>query len=172
MTTRRWTISVILLFFTAVAVISSPVCAESTSTYKKVDMNIDVNKEDREVGLKRMELIDKALSRDLIDKKRNLVRRVEADYNAKIIEILNSIIPSIFENKVLTHVDVNYFAPDFEAEVKSSQKASVSIILKRDGFDNWAKQNPSEEQAMRMIKQLIGSTFKIPDENISVLVVN
>lgn len=146
--------------------------AETESTYKKVDMNIDVNKEDRDVGLKRMEIIDKALSRDLIERKRALVKRVEADYNEKVLGLLNSIIPPMFDNKVLSHVDINFFAPDFESQVKAAQKVGVSIILKRDGFDIWAKQNPSEEAAKRTIKQLIGSTLRIPEQNISLLVVN
>ena len=36
---------------------------EDQAAYKKVDMNINVNKEDKEIGLKRMELLDKMLSR-------------------------------------------------------------------------------------------------------------
>ena len=146
--------------------------AESESTYKKVDMNIDVNKEDRDVGLKRMELIDKALSRDLIERKRALIKRVEDDYNSKIMEIINSIIPPMFENKVLSHVDINFFEPDFETQVKASQKVGVSIILKRDGFDIWSKQNTSEAAAKQTLIQLIGNTLKIPEQNISLLVVN
>ena len=146
--------------------------AETESTYKKVDMNIDVNKEDRDVGLKRMEIIDKALSRDLIERKRALIKRVEEDYNQKIMELINSIIPPMFENKVLSHVDINFFDPDFEAQVKASQKVGVSIILKRDGFDIWAKQNSSEAAAKQTLIQLIGNTLKIPEKNISLLVVN
>jgi len=163
----------ILFFIVSAGIFVSDARAEETkSTYKKVDMNIGVNKEDRDVGLKRMELIDKSLSRDLIDRKRKLVRTVEEDYNRKVTELINSIIPTLFNTKVLTHIDVNFFAPDFESEVHTSQKVSVSIIMKRDGFDTWAKQNASEQDALNTIKQLIGNTFKIPGENISVLVVN
>jgi len=163
----------ILFFIVSISIIFSDARAEEAkSTYKKVDMNIGVNKEDRDVGLKRMELIDKSLSRDLIDRKRKLVQSIEKDYNRKVTDVINSIIPTLFKTKVFTHIDVNFFAPDFESEVKTSQKVSVSIIMKRDGFDTWARQNPSEEQALNTMKQLIGNSFKIPEENISILVVN
>jgi len=163
----------ILFFIVSAGIIFSDARAEETkSTSKKVDMNIGVNKEDRDVGLKRMELIDKSLSQDMIDRKRKLVQTIEKDYNRKVTEVINSIIPTLFKTKVLTHIDVNFFAPDFESEIKTSQKVSVSIIMKRDGFDTWARQNPSEEAALSAIKQLIGNSFKISEENISILVVN
>ncbi len=46
--------------------------AENNGSNKRVDIN--VNKEDREVGLKRLELIDKLLSQDMMQRKRNMVR--------------------------------------------------------------------------------------------------
>lgn len=144
--------------------------AETNGSYKKVD--IDVNKEDREVGLKRLELIDKVLSQDMMKRKRNMVRNIESDYNEKTKKMIDSIISPIFENKVFTHIDVNFFSPDFESEVKASQKVSVSIILKRDGFNTWVEQNSSEQEALKALKQLIGNTFKTPVENISILIVN
>jgi hypothetical protein len=139
---------------------------------KKVDVDIGINKEDKEVGLKRMELIDKMLSRDLIERKRKLVQTIEKDYNKKISTIIDSIIPPTFDNKVLTHIDVNFFDPDFESQIRASQKAAVSIILKRDGFNYWAEQNSSASDALGKMKQLIGNTFNIPDDNISILIVN
>jgi hypothetical protein len=145
---------------------------EAKSTYKRVDMNIGVNKEDRDVGLKRMEMIDKVLSRDLIDRKRELVRTIEKDYNQKVSGLINSIIPALFDTKVFTNINVNFFAPDFDSEVNSSQNVSVSIIMKRDGFDTWVKQNSSEQDALNTLKQVIGNTFKIQGDNISILVVN
>lgn len=165
---------IVILFFIGSAGIgfSESPNEDAKSTYKRVDMNIGVNKEDRDVGLKRMELIDKALSQDLIDRKRKLVRTMEDDFNRKVKEVINSIIPTLFDTKVFTHIDVNFFAPDFESEITSSQKVSVSIIMKREGFETWASQNPSEQEALNTIKQLIGNTFKIPGENVSVLVVN
>jgi hypothetical protein len=156
----------VLLIFT----FSGTSLADSES--KKVEMDIGINREHKDVGLKRMELIDKMLSRDLIERKRKLVQDVEKDYNRKIITILDSIIPPIFDNKVLTHIDVNFFDPDFESQIRASQKIAVSIILKRDGFNYWAEQNSSENDALGKMKQLIGNTFQIPDENISVLIVN
>ena len=149
-----------------------PTVSLADSDKKKVEVDIDINKEDKDVGLKRMELIDKVLSRDLIERKRRLVQDVEKDYNKKLIAIVDSIIPPIFDNKVITHIDVNFFDPDFESQIRASQKVSVSLILKRDGFNTWAKQNVSEHDAIDKMKQIIGNTFKIPDENISVLIVN
>ena len=149
-----------------------PTVSLADSDKKKVEVDIDINKEDKDVGLKRMELIDKVLSRDLIERKRRLVQDVEKDYNKKLIVIVNSIIPPIFDNKVITHIDVNFFDPDFESQIRASQKVSVSLILKRDGFNTWAEQNVSEHDAIDKMKQIIGNTFKIPDENISVLIVN
>ena len=145
---------------------------EDQVDYKKVDMNISVNKEDKEIGLKRMELLDKMLSRELMDKKRHLVRSIEEDYNKKILMLLNSLIPSVFDNKVMTHVDVNFFAADFEDQVRSNQSVSVSIILKREGFDIWAGQNPSEKEALATIKQLITTAFNIEDDRVMILIVN
>jgi hypothetical protein len=149
-----------------------PTKSHAGSDKKKVEVDIGINKEDKDVGLKRMELIDKMLSRDLIERKRELVQNVEKDYNKKIVALLDSIIPPIFDNNVITHIDVNFFDPDFESQIRASQKIAVSLILKRDGFDSWAKQNESENDALDKIKQIIGNTFKIPDENISVLIVN
>ena len=144
--------------------------AETNESYQKID--IDVNKEDRDVGLKRLELIEKILNQDMMNRKRNMVHDIESDYNEKTKKMIDSIIAPIFENKVFSHIDVNFFSPDFESEVKASQKVSVSIILKRDGFNTWAAQNSSELEALNAMKQLIGNTFKIPVENISILIVN
>ena len=156
----------ITLFFTF------PTKSLADNDKKKEEEDIGINKEDKDVGLKRMELIDKVLSRDLIERKRKLVQDVEKDYNKKLIRIVNSIIPPTFDNKVITHIDVNFFDPDFESQIRASQKVSVSLILKRDGFDTWAEQNVSESDAIDKMKQIIGNTFKIPDENILVLIVN
>jgi len=139
---------------------------------KDMGLKIDVNKEDKEVGLERMKLIDKSLSRDLMERKRGLVKQIETDYNKKIADLLNSIIPSMFQNKVMTHIDVNYFASDFDAEVRASQEVSTALVIKRDGFNTWVEQNTSEETAKQTLKQLINTTFNIPEENISLLIIN
>ena len=142
------------------------------SSEKKVEVDIGINKEDKDVGLKRLELLDRTLSRDLIERKRKLVHDIEGDFNKKIIILIDSIIPPILENKVITHIDVDFFDPDFESQIRASQKVSVSFILRRAGFDTWVEQNSSEKDALVKLKQIINSTFKIPDGNISVLVVN
>ncbi len=142
------------------------------SSEKKVEVDIGINKEDKDVGLKRLELLDRTLSRDLIERKRKLVHDIEGDFNKKIIILIDSIIPPILENKVITHIDVDFFDPDFESQIRASQKVSVSLILRRAGFDTWVEQNSSEKDALVKIKQIINSTFKIPDENISILIVN
>jgi len=141
------------------------------TTDKKVEMEIGINREHRDVGLKRMELLDRMLSSELMEKKRNLVREVEQDYNGKITELINSILPPVAQNKVLTHIDVNFFSPEFETEVYSSQKIGVSLILRYGAFRKWASQYNSEQAATNELKGLIHTTFKIPTENIAVTVV-
>lgn len=136
---------------------------------QKIDMDIGINQEDRDVGLKRMEIIDKALSPELIERKRALVHSIEQDYNAKISRLLQRLTTQIGKNTVITHLDVNFFDPDFESQVHANQKASVSIVLGRDGFDKWAA-GTSEQEALNQIKFMIHSTFKIRDENISIVV--
>ncbi|MGA1842192.1 MAG: hypothetical protein ACMUIU_16345 [bacterium] len=136
---------------------------------QKIDMDIGINQEDRDVGLKRMEIIDKALSPELVERKRSLVHSIEQDYDTKISKLLQRLTTPIGENTVITHIDVNFFDTDFESQIYASQKASVSIILGRDGFDKWAA-GSSEQEALNKIKEMIHSTFKIPDENISIMV--
>lgn len=165
-------VTYILSLFIIVMLTSFSSTCFADSNEKKVKVDIGINKEDKDVGLKRLELIDKTLSRDLIERKRELVHDVEGDYNQKIITLIDSIIPPILENNVITHIDVNFFDPDFESQIRSSQKVSVSLILKRAGFNTWVEQNSSEKDAIIKLKQIINNTFKIPPENISVLIVN
>lgn len=167
MKTYALPIAGLLLFF-----IIAPLNCFAQTTKKDMGLKIDVNKEDRDVGLRRMELIDKSLSRDLMERKRDLVKNLENDYNQKIADLVNKIIPPIFENMVTTHIDVNYFATDFDSEVHASQKVSVALIIKRDGFNTWVDQNPSREAAEQTLKQVINRTFKIDEENISLLILN
>jgi len=150
----------------------APLNSLAETTRKDIDLNIDVNKEDREVGLKRMELIDKSLSRDLMERKREMVKRLESDYDKKIGDLVNSLIPPLFKNKVMTHIDVNYFSSDFDTQVHASQKVSVALIIKRDGFNTWIEQNSSRETAEQVLRQVIRRTFKIDEENISLLIVD
>lgn len=143
-----------------------------TKSDQRVEMEVGINREHRDVGLKRMEIIDKALSRDLVERKLGLVGQIEESYNKKILQLINSLIPAIHNNKVMTHLDVNFLAPDFEAEVHASQKVAVSLIIQRDAFESWVEQNSSSQEAMAKIRDLLKTTFKIPVDNISILVVN
>ena len=170
MKNRILTYLLLSFFIVMLTSFSSPSFADSSE--KKIKLDIGINKEDKDVGLKRLELLDRTLSRDLIERKRELVHDIEGDFNKKIITLIDSIIPPILENKVITHIDVDFFDPDFESQIRASQKVSVSLILRRAGFDTWVEQNSSEKDALIKLKQIINSTFKIPDENISVLVVN
>lgn len=146
-------------------------CHGQTRTEKKVEMEIGINREPRDVGMKRMELLDKMLSSELLEKKREHVHKVEQDYNNKIMEVINGIMPPVAQNKVLTHIDVNFFSPEFETEVYASKKTSVSIILRYGALKRWALQNSSEQEALDKLKELVHTTFKIPPENISITVI-
>ena len=137
----------------------------------RIDMEVHVAPEDKEVGLKRLELIDKLLSKDLIDRKRGLVKELETEYNQKIVKLLQGMISPAINQTVISHIDVNFFAPDFESEVNSSQKVAVSIIIKRNGFAVWADKFSSEKEALDTIKQVVSSTFSIQPEKISIILV-
>lgn len=146
-------------------------CHGQTKTEKKIEMDIGINREHRDVGIKRMELLDKMLSSELLEKKRNHVHKVEQDYNNKIMELINSIIPPVAQNKVITHIDVNFFAPEFESEIYASRKTSVSVILRHGALKRWAMQFSSEKEATDNLKDMINSAFNIPRENIVITVV-
>jgi hypothetical protein len=143
---------------------------QSNTKNQKIDVDIGINKEDRDVGLKRMEIIEKALSPELIERKRLLVHTVEQDYDVKISRLLQRLTTPIGHNTVITHLDVNFFDTDFESQIYISQKVSVSVILGRDGFEKWTAGKTSEEEAINQIKLMIHNTFKIPDNNISIAV--
>ncbi|HHO77245.1 MAG TPA: hypothetical protein ENN05_12575 [Deltaproteobacteria bacterium] len=144
----------------------------SNTGSERTDVNISVNREDKEVGLRRMEIIDKVLSQDMLDRKMSMVHEIENDYNAKAKEIINSIIPPVFVNKVFTHIDVNFFSPEFEAEVNANQKVYLSFVVKKDGFDRWAKRYPSSQEALDSMKRLLSDTLRIPAGNISGVVID
>ena len=172
MKVRRFSMNCLFLLVLFCLPLAVEIGADEGKSDKKVDMSIDINKEDRDVGLKRMELLDKTLSRDLMERKRTLVRNLEQDYNQKIKDLIDSIIPPVFKNKIFTHLDVNFFAPEFDREIQASQNIAVSIILKHDGFESWAKQNSSKEEALKILKQVIAGTFKIPFANLAILVID
>ena len=170
---KYFILSIVALVFFAMPFAVCPVqgFGGESKTEQQIDMDIAVNREHRDVGMKRLELLDKTLSRELMERKREYVQKIEQDYNQKILQLINSIIPPVFNNKVMTQVDVNFFAADFESQVSASQKVAVSIILVREGFNTWVVQNASETEAMHKISGLINTVFKIPSENISILIV-
>jgi hypothetical protein len=168
--TLIWTLALLILLNLCHSRLSFAADTQTTVEEKKIQMDIGFNQEDRDVGLKRMEIIDKALSPELIEKKRAMVHTIEQDYDDKISRLLQSITTPIGRNTVITHLDVNFFDTEFESQVRASQNASVSIILGRDGFDKWAAGQNSEQEALEQIKGMIRSTFKIPEESISVTV--
>jgi len=137
---------------------------------KKISIDIGPSKEEKEVGLKRMELLDKSLSPELLQKKRSLVQSVEKDYTQKIEQLLRPLTSSIGENTIITHVDINFLDPDFESQVQANQRVSVSIIMGRAGFENWAMQDKTDQEALEQLKNMIQTTFKISKENISIIV--
>jgi len=137
---------------------------------QNIKVDIDYNKEDRDVGLKRMEILDKALSPDLLARKRAVVQDIEQDYNIKVSALLERLTPQIASNTVVTHVEINFFDPEFESQIHATQKTSISIILDRNGLEKWLSSENPEQDAIRQIKQLIHNTFKMPEENISILI--
>ncbi len=170
MTAKRPFLGIFLVVAVSLVCPLGDVCHAAKSGY--VQKDISINKEDKEVGLRRMEIIDKVLSQDMVNRKMSIVHTIEADYNQKAKEIINSIIPPVFDSKVFTHIEVNFFSPGFEAQVNASQKIHLSFVLKQDGFDRWAKRHPSPQEAMSSIKKLLSDTLRIPQDNINGLVVD
>ncbi len=162
------------LILISISSLSARMCLASDGNEKANEkvtkIDIDYNKEDKDVGLKRMEILDKVLSPEILEKKRSLIHSIEQDYNGKISELLQRITTPISRNTVITHVDVNFFHTEFESEIQVSQNVSVSIVLDYNGFENWLLDKKSKEDAISQIKGVIHNTFKIPSENISILV--
>ncbi|RJP76752.1 MAG: hypothetical protein C4522_16930 [Desulfobacteraceae bacterium] len=166
----------LLLWGSCVAVLflmfSVQISAEDSgiTEHKKLSIDIGPSREEKEVGLKRMEIIDKALSPELVQKKRALIQSVEKDYTRKIEQLLQPLTSSIGKNIVITHVDIDFLDPDFQSQIHSSQRVSVSIIMGRAGFENWAMQDKTEQETLDQLKGMIQGTFKIPKENVSIMV--
>ncbi len=130
---------------------------------------LDVNPEDRDVGLKRMEILDRSLTPELIRKKNAFIRMKEDDYNRKIAELVQRLTTPIGRNTVITHIDVNFFDPGFEQQVQAEEKVSVTILLDGDGFAKWSSGKGSEDAAKGMMQDLVSSTFKIPRDQVSIV---
>ena len=134
-------------------------------------MTVELRGEDRDVGLKRMEILEKALSPELLERKRAFVRSQEQDYNKKIGVLLQRLTTSIGKNTVITHIDVDYFVVDFEQHVQAVEKVTVTILLDEDGLAKWASGKTSQEAAVEEMVALIHGSFGIPLEQIKIITV-
>jgi hypothetical protein len=137
--------------------------SESTMTLKLVG-------EDRDVGLKRMEILEKTLSPELLAKKRAYVRSREQEYNEKIGVLVQRLTTRIGRNTVITHIDVDYFAVDFEPRVQAEENVTVTLLIDEDGLAKWASGRGSREAAAEEMKALIQGAFRIPMEQITIVV--
>jgi len=137
--------------------------SESTMTLKLIG-------EDRDVGLKRMEILEKSLSPELLAKKRAYVRSREQEYNEKIGVLLQRLTTPIGRNTVITHIDVDYFAVDFEPRVQAEENITVTLLVDEDGLAKWAAGRGSREAAVAEMKALIQGAFRIPMEQITIVV--
>ena len=134
-------------------------------------MTVELRGEDRDVGLKRMEILEKALSPELLERKRAFVRSQEQDYNEKIGILLQRLTTSIGKNTVITHIDVDYFVVDFEHNVQAVENITVTILLDEDGLAKWASGKASQEAAVEEMEALIHGFFGIPLEQIKIVTV-
>jgi hypothetical protein len=137
--------------------------SESTMTLKLIG-------EDRDVGLKRMEILEKTLSPELLAKKRAYVRSREQEYNEKIGVLLQRLTTPIGRNTVITHIEVDYFAVDFEPRVQAEENITVTLLVDEDGLAKWAAGRGSREAAEEEMKVLIQGAFRIPKEQITIVV--
>ena len=71
---------------------------QPTPKDQNIKDDIDYNKEDRDVGLKRMEILDKTLSPELLARKRAVVQSIEQDYNNKVSTLIKRLTPAIADN--------------------------------------------------------------------------
>jgi len=138
--------------------------------HKKISIDVGPSREEKEVGLKRMEILDKSISPELLEKKRILVQSIEKDYTRKIEQLIQPLTSSIGKNTIVTHVDIDFLDPDFQSQVQASQRVSVSIIMGRAGFENWAMRGKTEQETLDQLKKMIHTMFRIPEENSAIMV--
>lgn len=165
---------IVLLFLGASIVLASSVHARndrSNNDSANVDLDIRIEGESKEVGLKRLEIIEKYLSSDLLNQKRALVGEIESDYNKKITSVLKDIISPVIVPKVSTHLNVNFFSEKFDSEVKSETNLSVLAIINKSVFANWEAKNNGRENAIATLKEIIFTTFRIPQDKITIVVI-
>jgi hypothetical protein len=161
------------LVLTASALTASGSAAEQAGNglAGETRMTVELRGEDRDVGLKRMEILEKALSPELLERKRAFVRSQERDYNEKIGVLLQRLTTSIGKNTVITHMDVDYFVVDFEDHVQAVENITVTILLDEDGLAKWASGRASKEAAVQEMEALIHGSFGIPLEQIKIVTV-
>jgi hypothetical protein len=131
---------------------------------------LELKGEHRDVGLKRMEILEKSLSPELLTKKRAFVRSREQEYNEKIGILLQRLTTPIGRNTVITHIDVDFFALDFEPRIQATENVTVTVLLDEDGLAKWASGRGSQEEAVEDMQALIHGAFKIPLEQIKIVV--
>lgn len=133
-------------------------------------LTIDLQSEDRDVGLKRMEILEKSLSPEIIQRKRELARSLEEEYNRKIGELVQRLTTSMGRNTVITNVNIRFFDPGFEKEIQGVTDLSVTVLLDSDGLSKWSRGKASEAAALEEMRALIHRTFQIPEDRITLLV--
>lgn len=169
MPTQLFKFSVMVLSLLGSITLSMLVLAQSDQA--NVDLDIRIDGESKEVGLKRLEIIDKYLSNELLAQKKALVAEIESDYNKKITDVLKAVISPVIVPKVTTHVDVNFFSLQFDSEVKSEKNISVLTIINKSVFANWESKNNGRENAIAALKEIIATTFNIPNNKITIVVI-
>jgi len=168
-------LSLLVSFFLVLAAWLIPTTGSTAeeSTERRVTethTTLELTGEHRDVGLKRMEILEKSLSPELLAKKRAFVRSREQEYNEKIGVLLQRLTTRIGRNTVITHIDVDYFALDFEPVVQAAENITVTVLLDEDGLAKWAAGKGSEEAAVEEMQALIHGAFKIPLEQINIVV--
>jgi len=148
----------------------SDAAAQAANQPTETTMTLKMIGEDRDVGLKRLEILEKTLSPELLQKKRAYVLSREQEYNEKIGILLQRLTTPIGRNTVITHIDVDYFAVDFESRVQAEENITVTLLVDEDGLAKWAAGRGSREAAAEEIKTLIQGAFRIPMEQITIVV--
>jgi hypothetical protein len=170
---RHFFFPVCLLFVFGTLQLRGPVSAGAEEAGNRVSestMTLKIIGEDRDVGLKRMEILEKDLSPELLARKRAYVLSREQEYNEKIGVLLQRLTTRIGRNTVITHIDVNYFAVDFEPRVQAEENITVTILVDEDGLAKWAAGRGSREAAVEEMQALIEGAFRIPAEQITIVV--
>lgn len=154
-----------------VSIIAFPLASSARNDSANVSMDIQMNNESEAVGLKRLEVIEKLLSPDLVNQKRKLIKSIESDYETKIVKLMESLISPVVVPKVIANLNVNFFSEGFDSEVKSSNNLSVVIMIDRSMFSSWQDSHGGKEQATSLIQGIVSNTFGIPQENITIVLI-